>query len=161
MAGLARAARRFASWSIFEQALFPAAWIALGLSRILVIALPFRNLTPWLGVPLGTSCWIPLLHSGAEARAGSIGKVVRVAARYTPWQANCLPQAMTAAALLSFSRIPYSLFLGVQRDCGKLSAHAWVAAGRVRVTGGPGFGELAVLGCFTRAVQKSPLPRTP
>ncbi|NDJ10010.1 MAG: lasso peptide biosynthesis B2 protein [Acidobacteriia bacterium] len=161
MYGLARTVRHFVSWPAFEQMLFPFAWLGLGISRLVVIAVPFRSFAPCLGASREASSWIPLLHAQAELRALSIGKVVRVAARYTPWTTNCFPQAITAAALLTLYRVPYSLFLGVQGNPGKLSAHAWVAAGRVRVTGGPGFGKLVVVGCFTRNVQTSSLPRTP
>ncbi len=59
---------------------------------------------------------------------------------------------MTAAVLLTLHRVPYSLFLGVDRSATLgFSAHAWVSAGRVSVTGGSGFGEWVVVGCFTRA----------
>ncbi len=158
MPRLARAVRHFLAWRASEQVLLPAAWIVLGYSRLLVAALPFRYFAPWLGASLGASPWIPLLSSGTETRAASIGKVVRVAARYTPWKSSCLPQAMTAAVLLRFFAIPYSFFLGVARTPNHLTAHAWVAAGRVQVTGGSGFGEFSVVCCFVRAASKRRAP---
>ena len=154
MPRLARAVSHFFTWRATEQILLPVAWIVLGFSRLLVVALPFRRFAPWLGASLGASPWIPLLSSGTETRAASIGKVVRVAARYTPWESSCLPQAMTAAVLLGFLGVPYSLFLGVARTPNQLTAHAWVAAGRVQVTGGLGFGEFSVVCCFVRAASK-------
>ena len=158
MPRLARAVRHFLAWRVSEQVLFPVAWIILGFTRLLVVVLPVRNFAPWLGASLGASSWIPLLSSGTEARAASIGKVVRVAARYTPWKSSCLPQAMAAAVLLRFFAIPYSFFLGVARTPNHLTAHAWVAAGRVQVTGGSGFGEFSVVCCFVRAASKRRAP---
>ena len=158
---LARAVRHFVAWRASEQLLLPVVWLVLGFSRLLIVALPFRNFAPWLGASLGASPWLQLLSSGTETRAASIGKVVRVAARYTPWQSNCLPQAMTAAVLLRFFAIPYSFFLGVARTPNQLTAHAWVAAGRVQVTGGAGFGEFSVVCCFAHNPAPSAAPSSP
>lgn len=79
-----------------------------------------------------------------------IGRVVHLAARYTPWNSNCFPQAVVARLLLGLYGIPYILFLGVSRvpDTRGMTAHAWVAAGRVRVTGGAGFTQFTTVSCF-------------
>ena len=79
-----------------------------------------------------------------------IGRAVRLAARYTPWDSNCFPQAVVARLLLGLYGIPYALFFGLRRDpdSGAMLAHAWVAAGRVRVTGGESFGQFTVVGVF-------------
>ncbi|CAD6875583.1 hypothetical protein [Methylomonas fluvii] len=52
--------------------------------------------------------------------------------------------------LLGFYGVPYAVFFGVSRDTvgAKITAHAWVAAGRGRVTGGGSFGRFTVVGCF-------------
>jgi hypothetical protein len=80
----------------------------------------------------------------------SVAHVIALAARYTPWKSNCFPQAVTAKVLLGLYDIPNSLFFGVYRDPMEvaLKAHAWVAAGRVRVTGGAGFEQFTVVSCF-------------
>ena len=125
-------------------------WLMLGMSRALILTISFKRLAPWIGIHNGQAPWIPLLDRAQEARAAQIGRVVRLAARYTPWKSNCFPQALTARTLLGLYRIPYGLYFGLANDSstGELQAHAWVATGPVQVTGGAGFGEFTVVGCF-------------
>jgi hypothetical protein len=146
---LVRRARNFLRWTSFEKALFPCAWLLLGTARAAINLLPFRYLARQLGVQFGDEMWSPLLTPEHEAAAVSVGKVVRAAAATTPWKSDCLPQAIAARILLGARGVPYSLFLGVAREHGlRTSAHAWVTAGRVRVTGGESFSNFRVLGSF-------------
>lgn len=80
-----------------------------------------------------------------------IGRVIRLAAAYTPWHSNCFPQAVVARVLLALHGVPYMLCLGIKLGSTadtKIDAHAWVTAGRVSVTGGSSFGEFTVMNCF-------------
>lgn len=134
----------------FAKRWFPVLWILLGLSRLAILVFSFRRLAPHLGTPVGIASFIPLLTPTQEAKAAQIGQAVRLAARYTPWVSNCFPQAVTARLMLGVYRIPYSLYFGVMRDLERheYKAHAWVAAGRVAVTGGLGFNHFTVVGCY-------------
>ncbi len=147
---LVRKSRSFARRSRFEKAWFLPAWLLLGICRFFILFVPFRHLAFRLGTHTGLNSWIPLVDSGQKERALSIGRVIALGARYTPWDTNCFPQAVAAKVLLGIYGIPNSLFLGVARNPaeGKLSAHAWVTAGRVRVTGGFSFDQFTVVGCF-------------
>lgn len=147
---LTRKARGFARRPRFEQAWFLPAWLLLGASRLLILAMPFRSLAPHLGTHSGTAPWVPLVDARREATALSISRVVKMAARHTPWVSNCFPQAVTARILLGLYGIPYCIFFGVSRlpSDPEMKAHAWVAAGRVRVTGGASFAHFTVVGCF-------------
>jgi len=91
-----------------------------------------------------------LVDGSQEQRALEIARLIRLAARHTPWNSNCFAQATAARLLLGLYHIPYVLYFGLARDAGsrKMNAHAWVAAGRVRVTGGAAFGRFSVVGCF-------------
>lgn len=150
---LIRKARSFAHRPWFEKAWFLPVWLLLGASRFVILTVPFRRLAFWLGVHEGIAPWVPLVDSRSEATALSISRVVQMAAKYTPWKSNCFPQAVTARILLGFYGVPYSLFFGVNRNTENvtLAAHAWVAAGRVRVTGGMSFNRFTVVGCFVSA----------
>lgn len=150
---VAHKAVSFSRLSGFERAWFVPVWLLLGFSRMLIRLVSFKRLAPWLGVPRGNDVCVPLLDAAQEKRALQIGRVVRLAARYTPWQSNCFPQAVAARLLLGLYRIPYALYFGLSsaRSGQKAEAHAWVSAGRVRVTGGDGFGRFAVVGCFVSA----------
>jgi hypothetical protein len=148
--GLVRKVRNFMRRPGFEKVCLLPAWLLLGASRLAILAVPFRYLAPWLGTQTGVSPWIPLLGPGNEAKASTIGRAVQLAARYTPWESNCLPQAVTARMLLGLYGIPCSVFFGVARDSGgpSMSAHAWVAAGRIPVAGGASFDRFTVVACF-------------
>ncbi len=150
---LIRKARSFAHRPWFEKAWFLPVWLLLGASRFVILIVPFRRLAFWLGKHEGIAPWIPLVDARAEARALSISRVVQMTARHTPWKSNCFPQAITARILLGLYGVPYSLFFGVNRNAEDvtLAAHAWVAAGRVRVTGGMSFDQFTVVGCFVSA----------
>ena len=147
---LLRKARSFARRSLFEQAWLLPAWLMLGASRLLILFIAFRSLAPHLGEPAGVGPWLPLIDKRQEVNARRIARVVQMAAKYTPWESNCFPQAVTARILLGLYGIPYGLFFGVAQEpnADGLSAHAWVATGRVRVAGGESFDRFAVLGCF-------------
>jgi hypothetical protein len=142
--------RNFARRPLFEQAWFIPAWLLLGASRFVILFISFRRLAPHLGTHMGAAPWVPLLDARREARARSIGRVIKMSVRYTPWESNCFPQAVTARVLLGLYDIPYCIFFGVTREPGsaEMQAHAWVAAGRVPVSGGGNFGRFTVVGCF-------------
>lgn len=100
----------------FIQAWFPAVWIILGISKGLIFTLSFRRPAPRLGRQSDIAPWVPLLTLAKERRALLIGRVVRMTARYTPWDANCFPQAIAARVLLGLYGVPYVLFFGLLRD---------------------------------------------
>ena len=104
----------------------------------------------YLGQTTGATPWIPLLDARQEYRALQIGRAVRLSAHYTLWDSNCFPQAIAARWLLGLYNIPYAVYFGLQRDprLSEIKAHAWVAAGRIRVTGGLSFNQFTVVGCF-------------
>ncbi|MDD4962532.1 MAG: lasso peptide biosynthesis B2 protein [Gallionella sp.] len=138
----------------FELFWLLPAWLLLGFHRLIIKTIPLRYFAPHFGTQLGVASFVPLISPVQTRRAIALGKVIQTAARYTPWESNCFPQALTARLLLAWYNIPYSLFFGVQTA--PFAAHAWVAAGRVRVTGGESFASFAVVSCFTSAIHTSP-----
>jgi len=134
--------------------LFPV-WVMLGISRLMILTVTFRRLAPHLGHPVGLNACTHLLTSQQQRRAFQISQVIRLSSRYCPWVSNCFPQAVTARLLLGLYRIPYSLYFGVARDedTREFKAHAWVAAGRVPVTGGQSFGNFTIVGCYTNNIE--------
>lgn len=159
------ALRKLVSLPLFELAWALPAWVMLGLARIAVLRTPFRKLAPRLGVHSGIAPWVPLATPAQEQRANRIGRVVRRSAMFTPWQSNCFNQAITARLLLGLYGLPYCFYFGVRfgQDGTELDAHAWVASGKVRVTGATSFGRFTVVGCFVapplaRAMHLDPTP---
>ncbi len=176
---LRRKARTFLGLPLFVQLWLLPLWLILGASKALIVATSFRRLAPRLGQLSGAAPWVPLLDARQESRALLIGRAVRLAARYTPWDSNCFPQAVAARVLLGLYGIPYALYFGVSLDPRPdgMQAHAWVAAGRVRghrryrfrpLLGGrlfrrPGIGPgMKSLRAFLRLVRAAPgEPRSP
>ena len=144
---------------------FLPAWLLLGVFRARILRQPFRDLAKTLGDARGTASVLPLLTPDQVSEARWIARVVVVASRYTPWESNCFPQALLARFLLERSGLPYALFFGVAKGEGAqaLTAHAWVAAGPVAVSGGYSFDQYAVVGVYVSRgwLESSPTPLTP
>jgi len=137
--------------------------VLLGLGRLAVLLVPFRQIAPALGAAAGTDAQIPLLTPDQRRRALLVGRTVRMAARYAPWQANCFAQAIAASLILRLHHIPYAIFFGLRRASAPASppapieAHAWTAAGGVAITGGYGFDSFTVVAVF-HTLPTAPTP---
>jgi hypothetical protein len=119
-----------------ERRLLLEAFCLLGLARLTILAVPFK----WFALTLGqTANPSPIAASASQLScAKSVGQAVRSAARYTPWQSVCLPQAVAAQWMLKRRRISATLFLGVAKDQTQpqtLAAHAWLRCGDAIITG--------------------------
>jgi|ERR1700728_876837 len=69
-----------------------------------------------------------------------------------PWMnALCLPRALAAHAMLRRRGIASRLCLGVAREEGALTAHAWVEVGAEKVVGGHQAARFTRLGEFGKA----------
>ena len=126
-------------------------WIMLGLARMTVLLIPFRMIAPRLGRSEIGAAIIPLATQDQKARALNIGRVIRLATKYTPWNANCFAQAIVARQLLSIYGLPYTVFLGFSANAdkdGSVGAHAWTISGSVPITGGYSFDHFTVVGEF-------------
>ena len=51
---------------------------------------------------------------------------MKLAVRYSPLAANCLPRSLTLWWLMRRRSIPGELRIGVRQEAGQLEAHAWV-----------------------------------
>lgn len=157
--------RKFSRLPVKEQAIFAAAVALLGVARLLLWVQPFRRLARCLGGLCRHCGFSHLLSRKQRRRAKKIGRLVRQAARHTPWESKCLVQAVAAKILLAACRIPSTVYLGVATgDAQGMQAHAWVTAGPVHVTGGDGARDFTIIAVFTsgegtlnRARQSAPV----
>lgn len=150
---LRKIAEYFRQTGFVRAWLFPV-WLLLGLARLIILVVPFRRYANFLGCRYGHALWVPLPSPAGVARARAISQVVRLTARHTPWRSNCFPQAMVARLLLRLYGVPHAVYFGALPTgdpARPMSAHAWVSAGRVQVTGGDGFRQFGVLACFVFA----------
>lgn len=122
-------------------------------ARLSLILVPFPRLARHLGT----------LVSPGDPRAGmtgpyapshtqlarEIGWAVTSAARYVPFRAVCLPQALAAQAMLRRRGVHSVMHFGAARGPEKpLYAHAWLDAAGVHVTGFPVAENFAEISCF-------------
>lgn len=144
---------RFKQIDSSRRALLVEAVAYLLAARLALIFIPFPRLARRLGtfVP-PTDPRTAQAHGGAtpdQTRlAEAIGWAVTRAARYLPFKAVCLPQAMAARVMLKRRGIGSVMHFGAAKGEDKLDAHAWLDAGGVEVTGYPVAGHFAEIACF-------------
>lgn len=89
------------------------------------------------------------LSSDDQATAAKVGWAVTRAARHVPFGAVCLPQAMAAKAMLARRGISSVMHFGTMRgEALSLSAHAWLEATGVEVTGYPVESRFTEIACI-------------
>ena len=145
---------RFFSLRWKSQLLAIAVFFILGFNRLCVLIIPFRYLSKSYGQPCANHCFSLLISPQKTAKARQIGKIVRMMANNTPWQSQCLVQAMTAKTVLQAFDIPYVLFFGLANNNDNekgntLQAHAWLTARQVPVTGGYSWNSFSVIATFS------------
>jgi hypothetical protein len=145
---LARKWRSLRQQSVQTKALLVPTWLLLGLCRLLLWAVPLKHLAPLHGKDLGTAVCLPLVNAADLRRARHIRAAIGIAARYSPWQATCYPQALCARLLLGAGRVPHVICFGLRRRDGTPEAHAWVMAGPLPVCGGDSFGRYTLVRAF-------------
>jgi hypothetical protein len=135
---IVRLVRGFGHLGLEDQARFVVAWSLLGVTRLMILVLPFTAVRRMLGEGRSHEGPTPelVLDDDDRIRAARLGVIVQAAARHTPWRSDCYPQALTARLLLGVAKVPHVISFGLRRDSGRLVAHAWVHAGGVPVTGG-------------------------
>ena len=134
--------------------LLAEAALRLAAARIAIVTIPFPRIARRLGgfmAPQHALKKAELMPPTAQelAIARKIGWAVTCAARYVPFKAVCLPQAMAAHEMLKKRGIFSVMHFGTAPGTAlSLEAHAWLNAGTVEVTGypvGPEFTEIACI----------------
>lgn len=110
-----------------------------GCARAAVLLLPFPRLARYFGMFSKTTMISTLISPKQRRRAIRIGSSIRLAAKYTPWDSNCLAQAIVAKFWCSLLNIPCVLYIGFAKSpdaLGDYKGHAWITAGPITLTGG-------------------------
>jgi len=153
-----RPLRRFAQVGWRRRALVAEAVTGLLLARLALIAVPFPTLARRLGAfvppsdPRATQARKPGMPDEAHV-AREVGWAVTRSARYVPFKAVCLPQAMAARVMLSRRGIASVMHFGAAKNTTSdehkpLDAHAWLDAAGVEVTGYPVAESFSEIACF-------------
>jgi hypothetical protein len=136
-----------------RRALLVEAVACLFAARLALLFVPFPQLARLLGAFVAPTD--PRAAAGQAATADDkplaedVGWAVTRAARYVPFRAVCLPQAMAARTMLSRRGVKSVMHFGAARGTQKpLNAHAWLDAAGVEVTGYPVGENFAEIACF-------------
>jgi len=132
---MGRVARLLALPMADRLALAEAAML-LGLTRAMVLAVPFRIYSRLLGRHMAEAA-----RMDTPAHAGAITRVkwaVATMGRHLPWECNCMNSSITGMLMLRRRGIPCTMYLGVVRESPeKIKAHAWLRAGTQIIVGAP------------------------
>jgi hypothetical protein len=149
-----RRLRRFGQLDNRQRALLAEAVLCLLTARLALIFIPFPRLARRLGAFVPPSD-LRVAQAGTgtardQARlAEDIGWAVTRAARYAPFNAVCLPQAMAARRMLERRGVKSVTHFGAAKGTEKpFDAHAWLDAAGVEVTGYPVAENFAEIACF-------------
>jgi hypothetical protein len=144
-------ARRYAGLPVRRKLLIGEAVLLLALSRLALVFVPFQFLAARFGkVSLpGVAGPITALSREQIETVQDVGWAVTRSARYVPFRAVCLPQAIAAKAMLDRRAIATVMHFGVAKKEGEpLAAHAWLDAGPIEITGFPVAGEFTEVARF-------------
>jgi Transglutaminase-like superfamily len=136
-----------------RRALLAEAVVCLLAARLALVIVPFPRLARHIGTfvpPTDARVAAAQTATGQEQvqRAEEIGWAVMHAARYVPFKAVCLPQAMAARVMLRRRGVNSVMHFGAAKGQDKpLDAHAWLDAAGVEVTGYPVAKGLAEIAC--------------
>jgi len=132
------------SWT--DKLLLLYIFILLAIVRLLLLLVPFRYITVWLGKYMKES---PFIDENENTFINRVGWAIQIVSRYTPWESKCLVQAITGKILLRHRRLQNTMYLGVAKDKGdQMIAHAWLRSGNKLVTGGRNSSMFTVVAKF-------------
>jgi hypothetical protein len=149
-----RLLRRFAQLDYGRRLLLGEALVGLVAARFALLFLSFPRLARRLGTLVLPSDPRVLetektVSPGQGRVAEDIGWAVTRAARYAPFNAVCLPQAITAHTMLRRRGVASVMHFGAAMGESKpLDTHVWLDAAGVEVTGYPLAARLAEIACF-------------
>jgi Transglutaminase-like superfamily len=144
---------RFRQVGARRRLLLMEAVACLLLARLALIFIPFPRIARRLGnlVPPSDPRVLRAKESAAAEAllATDIGWAVTRAARYVPFKAVCLPQALAARAMLKRRGVASVMHFGAAKGEDRpLDAHAWLDAAGIEVTGYPVAKRFAEVACF-------------
>jgi hypothetical protein len=149
-----RRLRRFAEVDNRRRSLLIEAMAWLLSARLALIFIPFPRLARHLGTFMPPTDARALRASSTNSHhdanlAEAVGWAVTRAARYVPFEAACLPQAMAARIMLKRRGVSSILHFGAKMgEVKPIDAHAWLDAAGVEVIGYPLAKTFAEIACF-------------
>lgn len=120
-----------------EMLLLLEAGLLVTLAMLMLRIRPFASIARQLGMP-GADSFDGRLTEAESRTVGRIATAIRRTGKYHPLRPKCLQEALAGRWMLRRRGFACTLYIGVFRDDRlALSAHAWLRAGHILVTGGP------------------------
>lgn len=125
-----------------DKATLVEAVVCLAIARFLIRFIPLKRWS-WVMGRARREADAPRSNDDV-LQARKIGRIVRMASRWVPWNAVCLPQAIAAKIMLARRRIQATLYVGLRRavppdgtsTADDIELHAWLRVGHKVITGG-------------------------
>jgi hypothetical protein len=122
-----------------------------GIARACILLFSLKRLSPYFGILHRNTIFSTILSKKQCHHAVQLRRSIKLASKYTPWNSNCLTQAMVAKFWCQQLNIPYVLYIGFAKDMNKTNgyaAHAWLTAGPVTITGELSFPHFHVISSY-------------
>jgi hypothetical protein len=143
---LLRLSLKYLRCSRTDKLLLLYIFMLLAIVRVLLLLVPFRYITVWLGKYMKES---PYIDENDNTFINQVERDIQLVSKYTPWESKCLVQAITGKILLRHKRLQNTMYLGVAKDSeNQMIAHAWLRSGNKLVTGGCNSGMFTVVAKF-------------
>jgi len=151
VAAIKRKTHLFLNLRFKLQCLFVINFMLCGIARAFINIFPLKRLAPYFGTLHKNIIFSTIITHSQRNHAIQLRRSIALVAKYTPWDSNCLTQAMVAKFWCSCLNIPYILYIGFTKDADKPSgyaSHAWLTAGPVAITGEHSFSSFKVVSSY-------------
>lgn len=141
----------FSRMSLKKKIMFFLNFFLCGVARASINLFPLYYLMPYFGEFNKTTIISTVISKKQTHQAWQIGKSIRLAAKFTPWDSSCLTQAMVAKFWCALFKIPYAFYIGLAKSAKSSSGydvHAWITAGPVTITGGNSWTTFHVISSY-------------
>lgn len=138
---------KFINLSGCEKKLLMNCVFTLIKTSILIEFFSQKYITPCLGNPVKENAETNLSEQGWEITK-KVVKNIRRALKIIPWKIKCYPHALAGKIILKKYNINSYLYLGLNKENHKLSAHAWLSAGGKIIIGERSAGKFTQIGIF-------------
>lgn len=115
--------------------------------KVMILLFPLRWYKNMLGVQNKNRDFAPDLITMHVISL--VSRAIARSRKIIPWKNQCLTEAIAAKLLLRRRGVVSTLYLGVNRDNNKMTAHAWLCCGKLFVTGKRGMEKFTVVSSFS------------
>lgn len=135
--------------TIHEYCFFIEAWLFISLAKLMILFIPFKKIAARIGVPK--------FESNFENQSNETVDEIRIAmirgVKYVFFSSKCYDQALASTFMLKRRHISSTIYFGLNKIDGQLSAHAWVRCGQVIVSGKKGYENYTPVAWFGTQAQ--------